>query len=251
MEKKINTTIKQLSEYDNDELTKLYKFLSLYITTDWMKYMIIHKGEDYIKDLLKIDNDSKYENELMVRFLIATRIEKDEMILNEKKYKNEHQKIFFQREITALKTLKETIFWNAGGFDQVKIDYKKGYDVKNPKKILKELHLNDEFNKSNNRTTLENVYKFIWQTLKYCNAKEMSYLMKFADNKYTVNNNGRPKYNKIIYKYDKDMNLIAAYNSREDCIKKSNISKSALSQVLSNRLKSYKGYIYKEETVNL
>lgn len=50
----------------------------------------------------------------------------------------------------------------------------------------------------------------------------------------------------IISKYDKQGQLVKQYNSRQECIDDNGLTKPGLSQHLSGKRKSLKGYIYKE-----
>ena len=51
---------------------------------------------------------------------------------------------------------------------------------------------------------------------------------------------------KKIEKYDTDGNLICTYKDRQDCMKHEGMSKQCLSNVLTGKRKTYKGYIYNE-----
>lgn len=113
--------------------------------------------------------------------------------------------------------------------------------------FIDKLHANDDFNIENGIATFEDVYYFVWNTLQYCTLDELNKLKTYSAKQWKIKPANRPSFNKKIHKYDKLGNYICTYENRQECIKKDNIFKSKLSEVLSGKRYHYKGYHYVEE----
>lgn len=115
--------------------------------------------------------------------------------------------------------------------------------------FVEKLHETDELNRELGIATDEEVYYFIWDTLQHCTLKELCTLKDYARKEWKIKKAHRPSKNKKIYKYDKDKNLVATFNNRNECIEVDKINKSVLSKILSKKFynKSYNGYYYIEE----
>lgn len=236
---------RKIEDYSIDELKRLYRSISLYMVTEWMKYRKRYKNDQDINALTVTDD--AYGKELYARFFNSIRCKTIEMRLANNDYKTPEEKQLLINEKTVLKVLNEVLFWCAGGYEQLKKDYNKGCKVRKPSDMRKELHETDYIDKFYKKATKIEIYKFIWETLRFYDAKTLGNLCRLSDNKFETNDPHRPAKNKPIYKYDKDGNLIAAFPNRDECIKKDNISKEALSMVLSGKRKQYKGFKYVEE----
>ena len=250
--------IKSLNEYTTEELRKLYKSYTLYLVTEHIRRELTTQNNKYGYEMvsqLYVDNDNenKYYHHDMVRFynnISITNLENklDDESLSDTVKRNIKDKIYYY------KVCNEVLFWNAGGYEKLIEDYDNNADVNDlndPDELFEELHSQDFLDEELGRPTKEEIYNFIWETLRYCDVKTLRRLLNYADKKFDIAPAHRPKYNKKIYKYDKEGNLIDTFNDREDCITKDNVTKNALSMHLTGKRKTLKGFIYKEEeTVN-
>ena len=259
---------KLIDEYKAHELVALYKSYLTYKVTDWILYTAKKKGEGYVREQFLFDTEHEpyYKNILCGL---------DEMKLEAKNYKNEKEKEFLKNEIAVLRILREARFY-CGGFVQkrhdefveaITKDYEQRRDtgreqICDIEKVedmwheihgvkyderYKEIHMNDEEDRAAGRATRYEILEFIWYTLRFCDARELKRFLKFAENNYEFCKAHRPRFNKKVYKYDLKWNLLATYESRDECIEKEKKKKNALSMVLSGERKQHKGFRYKEE----
>jgi hypothetical protein len=240
-----NTIIRKLEDYSNEELKRLYNSFSLYIVTEWMKYRKRYKNDQNISVLLV--SDKPYDTQLDVRFFNSMKCKTIEMKLELKDYKTEEEKQQMINEKTVLKIFNEVLFWFAGGYEALEKDYETGKNVMDPDELYEELHESDDIDREYNKATKYEMYKFIWETLRFCDAKTLGKLCRLSNSKFEFNKPHRPTKNLPIYKYDKEDNLIEIFKNRSECIEKDNISKAALSMVLSGKRTQYKGYKYREK----
>jgi len=89
-------------------------------------------------------------------------------------------------------------------------------------------------------------YDFVIQHLQFATLEDLKCLMKLAEKNFIIRKPGKPIKNVQIGKYDKDGTLLTLYKDRKECMKRENISKSALTNVLSGKRKTCKGYLYEE-----
>lgn len=239
------TAIKPLSDYTMDELKKLYKSFSLYVTTEYFKYRKIYKDDEHLS-IINVTGEG-YSTEFHQRLFNSFRISTLDSRIERGDYKNEEEMFKYRNEIAALRNVNETLYWFIGCGEKIIENYGTDELDDYENELYEELHLNDDYDIENECATKYEIYTFIWETLRFCSIKELSNLCKFADKKFEFNQAHRPRKNAKIFKYDKDDNLIATYNNRAECIEKDNIKKSMLSLVLSGKRKEYKGYKYVEE----
>jgi len=260
--------IRTLDSYSMDELKRLYKSFLLYLTTDWMKYCKRYRGENYVYDNFLYNKEDEPH---FLSFLCGV----DELHLEIGKYKNEREKQFLEHEVSVLHFFREIRYWFHGirerhkqSFMKSRLDHYKSrcrldgkeyreedYDVEEEfyekygtdEELEDELHINDAIDREYGRATKYEIMQFVWETLRFCDYNELSKLVKLADNKFEFNQRHRPRFNKKIYKYDLEGNLVAEFENRAECIEKDGISKNALSMVLSGKRKQYKGFKYTEE----
>lgn len=244
-----NKSVRTLESYSNDELKKLYKSFTLYIVTEWLKITQKKKNNELWR--VNPTNGKKYEDGNWLRVLNSLHVQTIEMKLQSEKYNDDEQKRKeLQYEKVVLNTIDDVLFWFAGGIEELEKNFEAGCYVRDPDELYEELHENDDIDKEYNRATKEEILKFIWETLRFCDNNTLSRLCKLADRKFEFRAAHRPQKNLKIYKYDKDNNLIETFANRAECIEKEGMTKSALSNVLSGKRKSYNGYIYIEETEN-
>ena len=237
--------IKPLSDYSHNELKSLYKSLSLYTVTEWFKHIKRYRNDVNVR-LLCVD-ERPYNDETDKRFFNRLKIRTIEEKIDSGSFRSENEKYLLMVEKTTLEICNEVIFWCGGGIEALEQNYKEGKNVIDPNELREELHMADDLAQNNGRATLLEVYQFIWNTLRFCDVSELCELTKLADKKFIVNPNHRPKNNKKIYKYDKDGNLVAEYNNRNDCMKYEKVSKQALYNVVSGRREYLKGFKYVEK----
>ena len=104
--------------------------------------------------------------------------------------------------------------------------------------FMKKMIMTDKENKE---------YKFITNDLQYATVGDLKMLLEMIERGFKEPKSvGRPQGTKKIFVYDKDNNLIATYNNREECMKGTGISKQFLYQLLKGT-KKYKKCTYKEE----
>ena len=243
-----NKSVRTLESYSNDELKKLYKSFTLYIVTEWLKIMQ-KKKKDALWRVNPI-NAKKYEDGNWLRSFNGLRVQTIEMKLQSKNYNDEQERKELQYEKVVLNTINDVLFWFDGGIEELEKNFEAGCYVRDPDELYEELHENDDIDKEYNRATKEEILKFIWETLRFCDYNTLTRLCKLADMKFEFRAAHRPQKNLKIYKYDKDNNLIETFANRAECIEKEGMTKSTLSNVLSGKRKSYNGYIYMEETEN-
>ena len=261
--------IRTLESYSIDELKKLYKSFLLYLATDWIRYCKRYRGENYVLENFLYN----YEDEPHYPSILCGL---DELKLEVGKYKNDKEKQFLEHEVSVLKLFREVRYYCDSYIERHKqryienrIDFYKNrcrldgkvynpddYDVEaeyydnnsSEEEMLDELHMNDDIDREYGRATKYEILLFIWETLRFCDKKQLDRLIKLADNKFEFNQAHRPRYNKKIYKYDLEDNLIATFENRADCIEKDGIKKSMLSLVLSGKRKTINGFKYVEES---
>ena len=115
--------------------------------------------------------------------------------------------------------------------------------------FIDKLHADDDFNKENGIATLEDIYYFVWNTLRYCSLQDLNKLKQYASKDWSIKPANRPRFERKIHKYDKLGNYICTFENRQDCIRKDNIKKSILSLLLSGKRQHYKGFVYREENI--
>lgn len=104
-----------------------------------------------------------------------------------------------------------------------------------------------EFNKRREEEELKKCEEGMRKRFGTCSSEyKDEHILKREDWIELINENGK-KSNIPINKYDKDGNLIETYKDRQECIEKNGISKGSLSNHLSGKRKTLKGYIYMEE----
>lgn len=240
--------IKPIEAYSNDELKKLYKSYTLYLITEYICKEKKRKKDNSINGISALNIEGEhYSHPDDVRFFNLVRIRNIENKLNTERYKDENEEQALRIEKTVLSECNEVLFWYAGGIEKLEEDYDAGKQVMDPNELYESLHEQDDFDIEYGRATKEEIYTFIWETLRYCNVETLKKLTKLADKKFEIKKAHRPSNNKKIYKYDKENNLIETFENRLDCIEKEGISKSSLSNVLSGTRKTLNGYIYIEE----
>jgi hypothetical protein len=232
--------MKNLGDYQISELKKLYKSYTLYIVTEYFKYYKRYKKRDKI-DFLEINIPgyiSKPEDNCV---FMSMRIKTLEIKIDNESYDSDAELQNMRNEILTLKTCEDVLLYCTNSIDK--------YNEETQDQLLEELHMNDEFDKENDRATKLEILEFIWNTLQYCDLKQLSKLVELADNKFKIEKtvSHRPAFNKPIHKYDKENNLVATYINRAECMAKEHISKSTLSNLLSGRRKTNNGFRYVEE----
>ena len=249
----ITKPIKDIREYDNEELKKLYKSYSVYLVTEHFRSLRKYRKDNKDAAIVFVGI-----NDLYTDFNKASVITINTSLLR-MKYEKMMETIDETQE--EYKTIKDTynaiqicdnaMFWLRENFHDEVAQLVDNYDENNEIEAgrvewYEELHMNDEANKYLNRATQYEIYKFIWETLRFCDMKTLNVLIKLADKHFIVNKPHRPANNKHIYKYDKNDNLMAMYENREQCIKQEGIAKNALSMVLTGKRKTLNGYKYVE-----
>jgi len=233
--------MKKLEEYKIEELKRLYKSYSLYIVTKWFRlYQKIHNTNEY--RFFKIDNPDCYETAQWNRVFIGLKIKSINTDIDLGKYRSTAELNNMKCEKLALNICGEVLLYCTNRINELDEDAKE--------RSLKELHEQDNVDKEYNRATKEEIYNFIWNTLRFCDIKELTGIIKSCDNQFQLKDNiyyHRPPNNKRIFKYDMCGNLIATFLNRADCIEKEGMTKSTLSKILTNINLKYKGYKYKEE----
>lgn len=170
--------------------------------------------------------------------------------LENEDFDNETKKQNILNKISYYNICNEVIYFETGLFDknlEYSIENEDEETIDYLEERLFEYHMNDEDDIEMGKATKEQIYKFILGTLRFCSVAELKKLLEYADKKFDIAPAHRPRYNKKIYKYDLNGNLIDTFENRAECIEKEGISKPALSQVLSGKRKQHKGFIYKEE----
>lgn len=258
--------MKPIEEYRKEELIALFKKLSVYATTWWFKYYRMYKmkQEDkerpiiecyrfpwsgysyspsrviaYIKTTWKSNErtDELYQ-QLLPHNTISFKITK----LAEDRKKNSNKIMKLQCERAAFLNVYRSIWWCGGEMERYVELYdrlEEQEDWESPENLEIELHMNDDYNKENGIATDYEVYVFVWNTLQYLNIKQLSKLLKFADNgietkwqKITITA-GRKSKVCTIQQIDTDTGaVINTYTTRNEIMAKTDIKKSHLSQCI-------------------
>lgn len=206
----------------------------------------IKNTDDYDRATIKVINNLSTASDS--RVFNSMRIDNIKRKLVEQQYKSENEKEKLRYEMQALNVINNVLFWCTDCFEELEENYIKNPDnFKDPEEMYFELHMNDEENIKYSRATDMDIYTFIWETLQWCDVKDLRRLINYADKKFIINAPYRPAINKKVYKYNKNGDLLATFENRADCIKQENIKKQALSHVLSGKRKTLNGFIYKEE----
>lgn len=234
--------MKNLGDYQISELKKLYKSYTLYIVTEYFKYYRRYKNKDKI-DFLEINVPGYISSPDDQRVFMGLQIKTLEIQIDNESYDSDAELQNMRNEILILKTCEDVLLYCTDSIDK--------YNEETQDQLLEELHMNDEFDKEYDRPTKLEILEFIWNTLQYCDLKQLSKLVELADNKFKIEKtvSHRPAFNKPIHKYDKENNLVATYINRAECMAKEHISKSTLSKIINGNTstKYYKGFKYVEE----
>ena len=249
----ITTPIKDIKEYSNDELKNLYKSYGLYLVTEYFRNVRKYKKEQKNSPIVFVNIMDIYTDFSKVNVITLNtstiKMKYDNMLNVTDESKEEYKAI--KDTHTAISICDKSMFWCRDNFhdevEQAVDNYDENNDIEAGRvEWYEELHMNDETDKYMNRATQYEIYKFIWETLRFCDIKTLNVLIKLADKRFIVHKPHRPANNKHIYKYDKKGNLMGMYENREQCIKQEGITKYALSMILTGKRKTLNGYIYVE-----
>ena len=274
--------MKEITEYNIEELRTLYKSYTLYRFTKNLKNQMNVQKTEKVKELDIDTNNKKYIetkkepeiislntraefNEFFRKgrekidryWLNATKEDKSPYTIHKysrekcelyiykaNKEENPNKRKKFNDIAEYYNTCAEVIYWCCGIYDYLVATNE---DDEELEAANIELHINDITNKANGKPTLKEVYDFIFHTLRNCNMKEIDMLLGLCNYKDEPVVAHRPSYNKKINKYDKEGNLVATFANRAECIEKEKVNKQALSHVLLGRRQSLNGFVYKEE----
>ena len=102
------------------------------------------------------------------------------------------------------------------------------------KSKYEKIHKNDYNDIRNGKATKEEMYLFIWNTLRFLSLKKLQTLVDTYKDLYITNKPGVKSSNKMILVYDEKDNLITSYKNRNECIESENISKQNLYKYLKD-----------------
>ena len=261
--------MKKLEEYTVEELISLYKRMSIYATTWFLKYSRLYKMKEEEREepfLIRLYNQyAEYDNRPWpILFAKDRHIEYLKMVFDQCD-KNDKKWNRLRYELEAERCFAESIYWFCGGHEQyiedssnpkfLRIVEERGWSLPDEREV--ELHINDESNIEYGIATDYQVYQFIWDTLQYLNVAQLTKLLKFADkglnNKWENIQITAGRKSKVCEIQQIDIEsgeVICVYKTRNELMEKTGIIKSHLSQCIktakdnpNNRLvwKKWKG----------
>lgn len=251
--------MKKLEEYSQEELIALYKRITVYSVTWWIKYSRMYKmkpeekEEPFIQSV--IDKYTKFEKEgtnipRSIRRANLTHINTiqyqiDKVTRTKGTNNRDCQKLVYEE--SALKTINQCLYWFGGEHERhVEVESAGNgylmdnyYEVRSVEEVECELHMNDQMYVNQGQATDYQVYEFVWNTLQYLNIEELSRLLKFAEtgleNKWTfiTASAGRKSRNSEIKQIDLETGkVVNTFKTRNELIDKLGIKKSHLSQCI-------------------
>jgi len=241
--------MKQIEEYNLDELIALYKRLPIYATTWWFKYYRTYKMKKDEKDKPiisgKLNIKGYYSSPRDVRFFNDLRIDIldydiEELMKKGSDHSKEIKRLQLERE--AHRIMNESLFWFAGCFEQYVKDYDNTEDTSRmcrPEDLEEELHSNDDLNVEFGIATDYQVFEFVWETLQYLDIKQLSKLLKFADNglakkweNVTFGAGRKSRVGEIQQIEIETGEVVNTYTTRNELMEKTGIKKSHLAQCI-------------------
>ncbi len=242
--------MKQIEEYTTEELVALYKKLTMYATTWWMKKTRTYNMTEEEKDKpfyywftkqfggsiygLTEEQKAKLEaGEFLPSsfdgFVIGMRIDilenQKERLITLGRDENWDEIIKLEYELSAMSILKQTDRW----IHRNEFVYEDDFELYEDAPDIDD----------NGLATDRFVYQFIWDTLQYQDTKHLGKLLKFADNGYRQkwemirSNAGRKDKVAEIQQIDIESgSVVATYMMRKDIIAKTGIKKSHLAQCI-------------------
>ena len=251
--------MKKLEEYSQEELIALYKRITVYSVTWWIKYSRMYKmkpeekEEPFIQSV--IDRYTEFEPKdrcipRCVRWANLAHMDyvqcKIDNIEKKKGTDNRDCQILIY-EKSALNTINQCLYWLGGEYDYHVDCESEGYNYcmdkldnfRSVDDMECELHMNDQMYVNQGQATDYQVYEFVWNTLQYLNIEELSRLLKFAEtgleNKWTfiTASAGRKSRNSEIKQIDLETGkVVNTFKTRNELIDKLGIKKSHLSQCI-------------------
>lgn len=251
--------MKKLEEYSQEELIALYKRITVYSVTWWIKYSRMYKmkpeekEEPFIQSV--IDRYTEFEKEgtnipRSIRrsnlvHIDAIQYKIDKITRTKGTDNRDCQKLVYEE--SALKTINQCLYWFGGEYERhVEVESEgheylmdNYYEVRSVEEVECELHMNDQMYVNQGQATDYQVYEFVWNTLQYLNIEELSRLLKFAEtgleNKWTfiTASAGRKSRNGEIKQIDLETGkVVNTFQTRNELIDKLGIKKSHLSQCI-------------------
>ena len=286
--------MKELSEYSEKELWRLYKNINLTCVTEFLREWMSQRNEEERPSCLQ-PHPSKYERVADIKPDLteaelrnreeARKLESNMTYQHSQEYRdwlytcfdNNFLKNFYKSKETdeqlsdltrqkynicayAMTTIVRAIRWKAlYKEDEEQWNFNQEHNIENvhqidPYEILEELREGDEFREENDMALKEDVYDFIFDTLRFCTYSQICDILKWRKTKEDKEflkpeekpKKGRPVSNAKIGKYSKQGVLVTIYKNRQECLEKENISKGQLSNILSGKRQYQNGYTYKE-----
>ena len=232
-----------LSSYSKEQLIALYKSYTTYYMTEWI---INRKRYHEDKNIEMLDTDKvSFINKFELYQLKISNLEYE--LQNEEISDSKKQEI--NDKINLYQILSDIILfctdlyakYLTSGTDEMK-------ELVEDREY--ELHMNDEYDVEIGKATRIEIYHFIYNTLRYLSIKDLNKLLLLADKKFDDRSKVKSLIGKKIFKYDLDGNLLAVYNSRQECMEDNNIKKSLLSQILAGKRGAKMQYKLVEEKIS-
>lgn len=228
---------KKLHQYSDNELKRLYSRKDLYEMT---------------QSLLEYEGDGKNS---IGRFLDTSR-QTPEMAIKWNNYQidfikynnSDNNTEWLKKYIEIIEICNDILKWTKVYFgneddeiDDVEIIETETEDGSievslqtNLKSKYEKIHKNDYNDIRNGKATKEEMYLFIWNTLRFLSLKKLQILVDTYQNLYITNKPGVKSSNKMILVYDEKDNLITTYKNRNECIESENMSKQNLYKYLKD-----------------
>lgn len=242
---------KELDSYTDEEMTRLLKSPVLFTVLKYFKEVKLkYEHMTYIKPLNlcagwigRIASDEEIPNLTGSQYVcLVTELMSANGIVQETVKMDDGNSIEGKRKIKALEYCNDVLYWCTGYHEIYERTYNPETQILPETKYAK-LHDNDEVDEQYGRATKIEVFRFLWHTARYLDARTLNSLCR----KSKISTAHRPKKNRRVIKYDTQGKVVATYANRQECIEKDGIKKEYLSKVLSGRKKTFKGYSYVEE----
>lgn len=231
---------KRLHQYSEEELKRLYSRKDLYELT---KILLDYKSDENI--LKKYLNTSKQTAKMAIKWNEY----EIEYIKHNNNSKDEEINIWINNLIETIQTCNNILEWTYIYYGNYKSMDDTEYQIieiekedgsiemqcnTEKKNIYESIHKNDYNDIRNNKATKEEMYLFIWNTLRFTSKRKLQTLVDTYRSLYNTNKPGVKSSNKMILVYDEKDNLIATYKNRNECIESENISKQNLYKYLKD-----------------
>ena len=239
--------MKKINEYSNEILASYYKNYEVYVVTCIIKGMKKDTENGVLRNQIWTGN--KYSNPFQQRFWLDIYNDNKRNALLKETNEAKRQKLEY--EIMFNKIFDEILVWFCKGYesddelgsipcDKIEsLNWTKEYTQKfvdeggDPEYSWEKLTENDEIYLECGRAPRLAMLDFIWETLQYCDDKEIEKLLKFADEGYKskwVKADYNPKRNQSKKKQVKDLETGIIYESQNDCAKAIGKVKSYISK---------------------